>query len=123
MQLEPAHPNRLTAACVAPYLTKNTVFVYASAPTYVVAFHLASPKLASLGMCCGRALAASSHFVAGLVRFPHGVVDDVEGIAVLTSARGLGLHVDNCLGGFLLTHLQAIGAFTRAFDFQARLRC
>jgi hypothetical protein len=82
-----------------------------------------TPKLASLGVCCGKALAASSLYVAGLVRFPHGVVDDVEGIAGLTSARGLGLHVDNCLGGFLLTHLQAIGAFTRPFDFQARLRC
>ncbi len=50
-------------------------------------------------------------------RFPHGVVDDIEGIAALTSAAGVGLHVDNCLGGFLLSHLQIIGEFTRHFDF------
>ena len=59
---------------------------------------------------------------AGVRRFPHGVVDDVESIAALTSAKGVGLHVDNCLGGFLLSHLQAIGAFTRPFDFEVR-RC
>ncbi len=50
-------------------------------------------------------------------RFPHGTVDDIEGIAALTSAKGISLHVDNCLGGFLLSHLQAIGEFKRPFDF------
>ena len=35
--------------------------------------------------------------------FPHGVVDDVEGLGRLCSSRGLGLHVDNCLGGVWLS--------------------
>ncbi len=56
-------------------------------------------------------------------RFPHGVVDDVAGLAQVTSDAGIGLHVDNCLGGFLLSHLQAIGAFTRPFDFKVPAAC
>ena len=35
--------------------------------------------------------------------FPHGVVDDVTGLGRLCSRRGLGLHVDNCLGGVWLS--------------------
>ena len=54
-------------------------------------------------------------------RFPHGVVDDIDGLAALTSSVGVGLHVDNCLGGFLLSHLAAIGEFTRGFDFLVSL--
>jgi len=40
--------------------------------------------------------------VASAPSFPHGVVDDVEGIARETSRRGVPLHVDCCLGGFVL---------------------
>ena len=42
---------------------------------------------------------------ASACTFTHGVVDDVPGLAALARARGLGLHVDNCFGGFLLSHL------------------
>lgn len=50
--------------------------------------------------------------------FPHGVVDDVEALAKVTRARGIGLHVDNCLGGFYLSFLAKHGLFKRKFDFQ-----
>eukprot|EP00753_Platysulcus_tardus_P017068 PLAT6249.1.p1 GENE.PLAT6249.1~~PLAT6249.1.p1 ORF type:complete len:537 (-),score=282.16 PLAT6249.1:108-1718(-) len=51
------------------------------------------------------------------VSFPHGVVDDVVALAKATRAAGCGLHVDNCLGGFLLSHMQTLGTLTRPFDF------
>lgn len=50
--------------------------------------------------------------------FPHGVVDDVEGLARLCKARGVGLHVDNCLGGVYLSFLKQANIFKRKFDFE-----
>jgi sphinganine-1-phosphate aldolase len=50
--------------------------------------------------------------------FPHGIVDPVEDVARVTKAAGIGLHVDNCLGGFYLSGLQQAGLFNRKFDFE-----
>jgi sphinganine-1-phosphate aldolase len=71
--------------------------------------------------------------VASAPGFAHGVVDDVAGIAAVAGAfrgspwgaRGVPVHVDNCLGGVLLSFLAAgaaTGAGARAppaFDFRA----
>jgi sphinganine-1-phosphate aldolase len=38
--------------------------------------------------------------------FPHGVIDPVVCIAAIAKRYGIGCHVDNCLGGFLLSHLK-----------------
>ena len=32
-------------------------------------------------------------------------------------ARGIGLHVDNCLGGFLLSYMSKQGLYTEPWDF------
>lgn len=37
--------------------------------------------------------------------YSHGIIDPVEEIAALCSSYGIGCHVDNCLGGFLLSFL------------------
>jgi len=50
--------------------------------------------------------------------FTHGAVDPIEELGRLCEERGVGLHVDNCLGGFYLSFLQKAGLFTRPFDFQ-----
>jgi sphinganine-1-phosphate aldolase len=34
--------------------------------------------------------------------FPHGVVDNIPALAAIATSAGCGLHVDACLGGFLL---------------------
>ena len=34
--------------------------------------------------------------------FPHGIVDNIPALAAIAQAAGCGLHVDACLGGFLL---------------------
>eukprot|EP01059_Diplonema_ambulator_P028258 TRINITY_DN4701_c0_g1_i1.p1 TRINITY_DN4701_c0_g1~~TRINITY_DN4701_c0_g1_i1.p1 ORF type:complete len:530 (+),score=207.77 TRINITY_DN4701_c0_g1_i1:1092-2681(+) len=76
---------RMTAALTAPYVNKNTVCIFASAPT-----------------------------------FSHGVVDPIEELAELAVARNVGLHVDNCLGGFLLSYLQKEGLFNKQWDFRVK---
>ena len=52
--------------------------------------------------------------------FPHGVVDHVEDLGKLAASRGIGLHVDNCLGGVLLSYMdkQRLGNGHQRWDFQ-----
>jgi glutamate/tyrosine decarboxylase-like PLP-dependent enzyme len=54
--------------------------------------------------------------VASAPSYAHGVVDPVEEIAALARERGLWLHVDACIGGFLLPFLRRLGVDVPAFD-------
>lgn len=60
--------------------------------------------------------------VASAPGFPHGLVDDLEGIAAVTHRRGVCLHVDACLGGFFLPFARRAGRAPnlRPFDFSLR---
>jgi glutamate/tyrosine decarboxylase-like PLP-dependent enzyme len=48
--------------------------------------------------------------------FPHGVVDPISELAAM--ARGVGLHVDACLGGFVLPFARELGYDAPDFDFR-----
>ena len=50
--------------------------------------------------------------------FPHGVIDPVPEIAALAAERGVGCHVDACLGGFILPWAERLGYPVPAFDFR-----
>lgn len=41
--------------------------------------------------------------------FPWGVIDDIEGLGKLAQEFGVGLHVDCCLGGFLVAFMEKAG--------------
>ena len=56
--------------------------------------------------------------VASAPHFPHGVIDPVEEIAALARRRGIGCHVDCCLGGFLLPFMDEAGYPLAPFDFR-----
>jgi len=56
--------------------------------------------------------------VASAPGFPHGIVDDVAGIAAAAKRRGVCCHVDACLGGFLLPFVERLGYEVPAFDFR-----
>ena len=49
--------------------------------------------------------------------FPHGVVDDIEGLSALAVRKRIGLHVDCCLGGFVLPFVRRLGFPVPPFDF------
>jgi len=55
--------------------------------------------------------------VASAPSFPQGVVDPIPEIAAMTESWGIGLHVDACLGGFLLPFIRNLGYEFPAFDF------
>jgi sphinganine-1-phosphate aldolase len=44
--------------------------------------------------------------------FPHGNMDPIAPIAALAKSKGIGCHVDNCLGGFHLSALKRLGILT-----------
>ena len=49
--------------------------------------------------------------------YPHGVVDDVAGISALALAHDVWLHVDACVGGWMLPFFAMNGRNVPSFDF------
>ncbi|HUY64960.1 MAG TPA: aminotransferase class V-fold PLP-dependent enzyme [Acidimicrobiales bacterium] len=56
--------------------------------------------------------------VASAPGFPHGIIDPVEELADLALRRGVGCHVDCCLGGFVLPWAERMGYPVPPFDFR-----
>ncbi len=51
--------------------------------------------------------------------YPYGTIDDIAALGEVASAAGVGLHVDGCLGGFILPFGQELGyADIPVFDFR-----
>jgi sphinganine-1-phosphate aldolase len=55
--------------------------------------------------------------VASAPNFPYGTVDPIREIARLALERGLWLHVDACVGGFLAPFAKKLGHVIPDFDF------
>jgi glutamate/tyrosine decarboxylase-like PLP-dependent enzyme len=49
--------------------------------------------------------------------FPYGVIDPIEALGALAQKRGIWLHVDACVGGYLAPFAKMIGRDIPAFDF------
>jgi sphinganine-1-phosphate aldolase len=50
--------------------------------------------------------------------YPHGVIDPIDALSDLALERGIGLHVDGCLGGFILPWAERLGHDVPAWDFR-----
>lgn len=50
--------------------------------------------------------------------FPHGIIDDIEGLSKIAVANDVGLHVDCCLGGFILPFAKKLRPNMPKFDFE-----
>jgi glutamate/tyrosine decarboxylase-like PLP-dependent enzyme len=55
--------------------------------------------------------------VASACDFPRGVVDPISKLAPIAQSRGIGMHVDACLGGFMLPFVKKLGYNVPDFDF------
>lgn len=58
--------------------------------------------------------------VASAPQFPHGIIDPIEPIARLALKHGVGVHVDCCLGGFILPFMESAGYRLDPFDFRVK---
>lgn len=50
--------------------------------------------------------------------YPYGTIDPITELSDLAIERGIGLHVDGCLGGFILPWGQQLGYDIPVFDFR-----
>jgi sphinganine-1-phosphate aldolase len=49
--------------------------------------------------------------------YPHGAIDDISTISNISKKYNIGLHVDCCLGGFILPFARMLGYKVSSFDF------
>jgi len=52
--------------------------------------------------------------------YPHGVIDPIEDMGFLAAQKGFKMHVDACLGGFMLPFLERLGYKITPFDFRVK---
>ncbi|RPB28043.1 PLP-dependent transferase [Terfezia boudieri ATCC MYA-4762] len=52
--------------------------------------------------------------------FPHGIIDDIAALSRIALKRRVPLHVDACLGSFLIPFLEKAGFPTEPFDFRLK---
>lgn len=68
-----------------------------------------------------RAISSNTVVLVGSApQFPHGVVDPIEDIAKLALKHNIGMHVDCCLGGFILPFMEKAGYKLDPFDFRVK---
>ncbi|GGI03797.1 pyridoxal phosphate-dependent decarboxylase family protein [Egicoccus halophilus] len=56
--------------------------------------------------------------VVSAPQYAHGVMDPVEAVAAVTAERDVWLHVDACIGGWLLPYAARLGVEVPPFDFR-----
>jgi sphinganine-1-phosphate aldolase len=52
--------------------------------------------------------------------YPYGLIDPLAELSDIAVKHGLGLHVDGCLGGFILPWIERLGYPVPPFDFRLR---
>ncbi len=55
--------------------------------------------------------------IGSMPSYAHGIIDPIEDMAKLAEYKGIGLHVDCCMGGFLVPFLKKEGKIVENFDF------
>jgi sphinganine-1-phosphate aldolase len=56
--------------------------------------------------------------VGSAPNFPHGIIDNIEGLSKIALRRKIPLHVDACLGSFVVPFLEEAGFDVPLFDFR-----
>ncbi|HWD02378.1 MAG TPA: aminotransferase class V-fold PLP-dependent enzyme [Amycolatopsis sp.] len=56
--------------------------------------------------------------VASAPSYAHGVIDPIPEIAAAAAERGVRMHVDACIGGWILPYLARLGEHVPPFDFR-----
>ncbi|KAF3188038.1 hypothetical protein TWF106_011641 [Orbilia oligospora] len=58
--------------------------------------------------------------VGSAPNFPHGIIDDIQGLSRLALRKKIPLHVDACLGSFIVPFLEKAGFKSEPFDFRLK---
>lgn len=77
------------------------------------------PDLAADVAAMAAAVSANTAVVVGSAPdFAHGIIDPIPQIAEMAARRGIGCHIDACLGGFVLPWAERLGYPVPPFDFR-----
>ena len=74
--------------------------------------------LADVGAMAARITPNTIALAGSAGNYPHGLIDPLGQLSDLALERGLGFHVDGCLGGFLLPWIEKLGYEVPVFDFR-----
>lgn len=111
---EVTQPEMVVPATVHPALIK--------ASHYLGVLPVVAPLGADLRVdveAVRRLITPNTIFLVGSApQYPHGVVDPIAELGALAQERGLGLHVDACVGGFMLPFVERLGYPVPPFDFR-----
>lgn len=55
--------------------------------------------------------------IGSAMTYPHGMVDPIAEMGEIAAANNIWLHIDSCLGGFILPFVKKLGYEVPAFDF------
>jgi sphinganine-1-phosphate aldolase len=65
-----------------------------------------------------QALSPNTVLIVGSApQYPHGVMDPIADLARIARDHGCGMHVDACVGGFMLPFIKKLGHEVPPFDF------
>lgn len=109
--------------------TPNVVKPETAHPAFVKACHLFGIELRTVPVDPASTLAVPAAMaariddstialIASAGNYPYGTVDPIAELGSLALDRGVGLHVDGCLGGFLLPFAEDLGYAVPPFDFR-----
>ena len=66
-----------------------------------------------------RAITSNTIAIVGSApQYPHGVMDPLPELSLLAIKLGIPLHVDACVGGFVLPFVERLGFPVVPFDFR-----
>jgi len=110
-----------------PWVVRPEILVPASAhPAFYKAGHLFGVRIrrVPLGKDYRASVSATKRrigfntvaLVGSAPCYPYGVVDPIAELAALASRHGLGMHVDACLGGYLLPFVESLRPEERLAD-------
>lgn len=69
----------------------------------------------------GRLINSNTVLLVGSApNFPHGIIDDISSLSKLALKKKIPLHVDCCLGSFLVPFLDKAGFESQPFDFRLK---
>lgn len=76
--------------------------------------------VAAMAMACD---ASTLMLVGSAPNFPHGIMDPIEALGAVASAREIWLHVDACVGGYFAPFARRNGVPVPPFDFEVEGVC
>ena len=123
------YTHRERAKSKKPGLKTPEIILPASAhPAFVKAAHILGLKVRKIGLdlqfradpvAIEKAINANTILVVvSAPSYPHGILDPVEAVAAIAQKHRKPLHVDSCIGGFMLPWVEQLGYPVSKWDFR-----